>query len=56
MCTSSYSCIPVLFIIFVGVFVLIFVVYSGVGVVGVQLTKYSLDVIREYGRHGEPCN
>ena len=33
-----------------------FRVYSGVGVVGVQLTKYSLDVIREYGRHGEPCN
>ena len=24
--------------------------------VGVQLTKYSLDVMREYGRHGEPCN
>ena len=31
-------------------------VYSGVGVVGVHLTKYSLDVMREYGRHGEPCN
>ena len=28
--------------------------YSGVGVVGVQLIKYSLDVMREYGRHGEP--
>ena len=33
-----------------------FRVYSGVGVVGVQLTKYSLDVMREYGRQGEPCN
>ena len=33
-----------------------FRVYSGVGVVGVQLTKYSLDVMREYGRRGEPCN
>ena len=33
-----------------------FRVYSGVGVVGVQLTKYSLEVMREYGRHGEPCN
>ena len=28
----------------------------GVGVVGVQLTKFSLEVMREYGRHGEPCN
>ena len=35
-----------------------FRVYSGVGpgVVGVQLTKYSLEVMTEYGRHGEPCN
>ena len=33
-----------------------FRVYSGVGVVGVQHTKYSLDFMREYGRHGEPCN
>ena len=27
-----------------------------VGLVGVQSTKYSLDVIREYGRKGESCN
>ena len=25
-------------------------------VVGVQTTKYNLDVIREYGRQGESCN
>ena len=31
-------------------------VYSDVGVVGVQLTQYSLEVMREYGRHEEPCN
>ena len=34
----------------------VFRVYSGVGVVGVQLTKYSLDVMMEYGRHRAPCN
>ena len=33
-----------------------FRVYNDVGVVGIQLTKYSLEVMREYGRHGEPCN
>ena len=32
--------------------------YSGGVVVGVQTTKYSIDVMREYGRQGsgEPCN
>ena len=34
----------------------VFRVYSGVGVVGVQPTKYSLDVMREYDRRREPCN
>ena len=33
-----------------------FRVNSGVRVVGVPRTKYSLDVVREYGRYGEPCN
>ena len=33
-----------------------FRLYRDVGVVGVQLTKYSLEIMREYGRHGEPCN
>ena len=57
-----YSSISVLFIAFVGGFVGVFCsdfrVYSDVDlrVVGVQLTKYSLAVMREYGRHGEPCN
>ena len=50
-----YSSIPVLFI-FRGCVCTDFRVYSGVGMVGVQLTKYSLDVQRENGRHGEPCN
>ena len=44
------------FYYFRGCVCIVFRVYSGVGVVGVQLTKYSLDVMREYGRHGEPCN
>ena len=56
MCTSSYTQAFPFFLFFRGCVCTDFRVYSGVGMVGVQLTKYSLDVMREYGRHGEPCN
>ena len=43
---------------FVGVFALFFRLQlcSAVVAVGVQTAKYSLDVMREYGRQWEPCN
>ena len=58
MCSSSDTPAFPFFYKFRGCVCTDFRVYSGVGVVGVQLTKYSLDVMREYGRrrHGEPCN
>ena len=62
-CVRINGCVPALilkhsrsFYYFRGCVCTDFRVYSGVGVVGVQLIKYSLDVMREYGRHGEPCN
>ena len=59
MCTSSYTQAFPFFLLlsWVGSLRCLywFRVYSDVGVVGVQLTKYSLEVMREYGRHGEPC-
>ena len=56
-CVRINGCVPALilkhsrsFYYFRGCVCTDFRVYSSVGVVGVQLTKYSLDVMREYGK------